>query len=370
MYQVCQGWCERAIQAAVTGKLDSPYILYLQNFLLNDSSSSAPQGNPTQFARQQSVVLFRQESEMSVLVDEDRNETLSVPLKSSNNYTSLPLITRSNSDRDKNERHSIFPVPSHTPLQINHQNHSESLDIDDGQNSGRSGRALSIEKQIVGSRTTQHQVDTAMPLDTKTRSQIQGQSGKGRRSPTPKTMKDHGDEISHLTDEEVAYTPMSNNKQRPKSAVSKLGGYDNRSVNSAMPADEPKKPIAIETKDLSSTSDSSRSKVLGNNIPLNMSMTRNIVEFELPSISDSQTYTLESLEALREAFNKQIAIINRERQHLDHLKLMIKEQAQLENKALKLKKIQEIKQKKRIEKELVNEMEFERFCISNERIGR
>lgn len=363
MYEASQSWSDRAIHAALNGKLDGQYISYLQQFMSGNAVSKAPQIEPVApLARQQSnIVLFRQESEMSLLIDEDRDEALPVPLKSSNNYTTLPLITRNNSEREKSDKHPIFPVPNHPPV-LPHQTQAEPFDLNDDLSSARSsGR--------IPSGLGRAQQDTVMPLDPKVRNQIAGQqpNGKGRKSPTPKGNKDHGDEISHLTDEEIAYTPMSNSKQRPKSAVSKLGGYDNRSVGSAIPADETKKKLTL-TKDFSTTSDSSRSRGPNPVTPSSI-MTRNLAEFELPSFSDSQINSLESLEAFQESLNKHLEMINRERHRLDHLKLILKEQTQLENKAQKAKKIQEIQQKKRLETQLASEMEFERCCISNERIG-
>jgi hypothetical protein len=416
MHETALGWGERALQAAVSGKLDSQYLAQLEQFLATTTTSdrAAPLSQPhlqpqpraqaslgtTQSSRpapSRDIVLFRQESEMTVMVDEERDElaATAVPLKQPHphNYTTLPLITRTNSDKPPPQ--ALLSTTTTIPSLPPHSNHSSESARDhptgDGnQTSARSvgGGILSLARGGAEVPAAAQLIDTAETTTAKkaraSQSHTHTNLAKGRKSPARKGSRDPGDEISHLTtEEEIAYTPISTNKQRPKSAVSKLGGYDHRSVNSAIPtAEDVRKSSLPEFGREASSSSSSRSGKQRSSPPHAIdpllpshSLQKPFAELDFPSSLSAvgshspPLYSLESLMTLQETLQRHIGILHRERQQLDHLRHRIKEAAQSDSKAQKRRAISEIKEKRRQKAALLTELEFERSCISHERLG-
>lgn len=462
MIETSYGWYDRALQAAQGAKLDSQYINKIQQILSNfpvnkNTSQSRPlpnQSSSNQQQQQQSqqqqpqsqsqqqylqpqqsgnFVLYRQESEMTIGIDEERNEPPPIPMKQQqlqqqqqqqqsnqlkpDNYTSFPSINRtslnngnSNSNvgggSDKNGKQTLLQIPISSPSlpppqpqsNFSHRTTSDPAcdTTSDGQISSRSvGIASSSDRnrtqdqqqqqqqqsqqiqqiqlqreyyqkeqiqlqqlqqlqqqaqQLQQQQAQQQQLqllnqtayqsssqntiattssDMLMPLDqTRGRSQGLGtiiSSGRSRKSPARTNSREHQqtDEMSHLTDEEIAFTPMSGNKQRPKSAVSKLGGYDNRSNGNILIAnsipqngfidDHKNKLILDQDKHSLSTSFATlpSRKILGvsaqfpsYSLNLNNFVTENDIQIPL-----DQDYNFETLQSFQDILNKQFRIL-------------------------------------------------------------
>ncbi len=78
---------------------------------------------------------------------------------------------------------------------------------------------------------------------------------------------------------------------------------------------------------------------------------------------------INTLYSLREELLKQIRVSLSQKQQLDQMAVSLKEQQQIKNRQGRMREIQEIKRKRFQQKQLTEEMIFERACLTQDRTG-